>query len=223
MKTVSQAITMTLGGDVHHAVRPSGNSRKWRSHDIAGSVCFAQDMPNGILLSRTAEAEKNEARGRAGASIVGMWNFQLVSEGNTAHHPSIPDGAVIDFGYSQWHSDGTKILNSGGRAPATENFCLGVWGKTGHLAFELNHFALSYDAVTGMLNAKANIREQVTLSPSGDLYSGTFTIDVYDPKENHVDHVAEPLLDSESPWIRHSLDQATGSMEQSTTYCVSVR
>ena len=113
-----------------------------------------------------------------------------MSKGNSTHNPPIPDGAVVDFGYSQWHGDGTEILNSGGRAPATENFCLGVWGQTGFLAFELNHFALSYDATTGAMNANVNIREQVTLSPSGNMYTGTFTIDVYDPKGNHVDHIA---------------------------------
>jgi hypothetical protein len=54
----------------------------------------------------------------------------------------------------------------------------------------LNHFALSYDLTTQNLTAYVNIREQLTLSPSGDSYSGTFTIDVYDPKGNHVDHIA---------------------------------
>ena len=67
------------------------------------------------LLSRAAEAEKSEAR----PSIVGMWTFQLVSQGNTAHNPSIPDGAVIDFGYNQIHCDGTEIINSGGHAAET--------------------------------------------------------------------------------------------------------
>src|SRR6185437_8639120 len=100
------------------------------------------------------------------------------------------DGAVVDFGYNQWHSDGTEILNSGGHAPASENFCLGVWGQTGYLTYELNHFALSYTPSTGTLANYVNIREQITLSPSGDKYSGPFTIDIYDLKGNRVDHIA---------------------------------
>jgi hypothetical protein len=48
------------------------------------------------------------------------------------------------MGFSQWHSDGTEILNSS-RPPATSNFCLGVWEKTGPFAYKLNHFALSSD------------------------------------------------------------------------------
>jgi hypothetical protein len=119
-----------------------------------------------------------------------MWKTQLISKGNGSHNPSIPDGALLDFGYSQWHSDGTEILNSGGHAPATENFCLGVWGQTGYLTYELNHFPISYDATTGNIANYINLREQDTLSPSGDSYTGTFTLDVYDTRGNHVDHLA---------------------------------
>jgi hypothetical protein len=124
------------------------------------------------------------------ASLVGMWKVQFISQGNTGHNPSIPDGAVIDFGYNQIHSDGTEILNSGAHAPATENFCMGVWGQTGFLSFELNHFALSYNALSGQLTNYVQIREQLTLSPSSDSFTGTFTIDIYDTSENHVDHLA---------------------------------
>ncbi len=63
--------------------------------------------------------------------------------------------------------------------PATQNFCLGVWAQTGLFTFEVNHFALSYDATSGVLTNKVNIREQITLSPSGSAFSGTFTITIY--------------------------------------------
>jgi hypothetical protein len=101
-------------------------------------------------------------------SIVGLWSFQFLA-GST----------MVDFGYSAWHSDGTEIMNSGGRSPATENFCLGVWQQTGPSRYKLNHWALSYDT-SGTLNAFVNIREDVIVS--GQAYSGTFTLDVYDPK-----------------------------------------
>jgi len=112
--------------------------------------------------------------------IVGMWKVKFLVGTD-----------VFDFGYSQWHGDGTEILNSGSRAPATENFCLGVWAKTGHNTYKLNHFALSYNAATGLMDAMVNIREFVTLDQSGDSYTGTFTIDVYPPGGTvAVDHVA---------------------------------
>jgi len=103
--------------------------------------------------------------------IVGMWNVQFTSGGTT-----------IDFGYSQWHSDGTEIMNSGGHTPASGNFCLGVWAKTGHNSYQVNHIALSYvpslDPPYGTLAATVNIREYVTLDHSGNTFTGTFTFDI---------------------------------------------
>jgi len=34
-----------------------------------------------------------------------------------------------------------------------------------------------------------NIRQTVTVSLGGAMYTGTYIIDVYDTKNNHVDHV----------------------------------
>ena len=67
-------------------------------------------------------------------TVVGMWSVTLTANGGT-----------FDWGYQVWHNDGTEIMNSGSRAPATENFCMGVWAQTGPFSYKLNHFALSYD------------------------------------------------------------------------------
>jgi hypothetical protein len=107
-------------------------------------------------------------------SIVGLWSVQFFAGGN-----------MIDFGYAAWHRDGTEIMNSGGRAPSTQNFCLGVWAKTGPFNYKLNHFALSYDP-SGTLNGRVNIKEDVVLDAKGDQFNGAFTIDVYDPNTNAV-------------------------------------
>jgi hypothetical protein len=113
------------------------------------------------------------------SSIVGMWDFKFIA-----------GGATVDFGYVQWHSDGTELMNSGGRAPATENFCMGVWKQTGPSRYHLNHYALSYDA-SGALNAKVNIKEDVVVDAKGTSYSGPFTLDVYDPNSGALlQHVA---------------------------------
>jgi hypothetical protein len=115
------------------------------------------------------------------ATPVGMWNIQFISQGNTGHNPPIPDGAQIDFGYTQWHSDGTELMNSGGHTPVTGNWCMGTWVRSGYFSYELNHWALSYDASSQLLAAKINILEQVTLDPSGNEFTGTFTITVFNP------------------------------------------
>jgi hypothetical protein len=103
-------------------------------------------------------------------TIVGMWAFTMT-----------PTAGPGDFGYQQWHSDGTELMNSGGRAPASENFCMGVWRQTGTGRYHLNHQALSYDAGTGQLNARVTIKEDVLLDPTGNSFTGSFTLDVYDP------------------------------------------
>jgi hypothetical protein len=114
----------------------------------------------------------------SGASIVGLWKVTFTA-----------GGTMIDWGYAQWHSDGTEIMNSGGRAPATGNFCLGVWEKAGPSTYKLNHVALSYDAASGALNGFVSIRELVTVDHTGNKYQGWFTIDVVDPNKNPVGHV----------------------------------
>ncbi len=118
-----------------------------------------------------------------GAPIVGFWHVKFISKGTGF----IPDGTVVDMGFSQWHSDGTEILNSS-RPPATSNFCLGVWGKTGASTYKLNHFALSSD-LSGNMIGPANIREDVTLDAHGTSYTGIFSIDQYDTSGNLLVHI----------------------------------
>jgi hypothetical protein len=102
------------------------------------------------------------------ASIVGMWRFQLLA----------PNGAVVDDGYAQWHSDGTEIQNSGLHAPITSNFCLGVWQQVGPNTYQLNHFPLAWDS-TGQSPANAiQITETVKLTDENH-FTGTFTLKVY--------------------------------------------
>jgi len=190
MKTISRAITMTLGAGifsalfVSNAIAGCGDMTNWR-----GPFQIVEQSEQSRLLSPSAEAEKASARGGfMSASIVGLWKFQFISKGNTSHNPPIPDGALIDFGFMQWHSDGTELINSGG-VPGG-GFCMGVWGQTGFLTYEINHFPIAFNPTTGKVANYINVHEQDTLSPSGDSFTGTFTEDVYDPVGNHVDHIA---------------------------------
>jgi len=116
--------------------------------------------------------------------IVGFWRVDLISEGNAG----IPDGTVLDAGFTQWHSDGTEILNSS-RAPDTQSFCLGVWEKTGPSKYKLNHFPLSWNPDETLLGP-ANIREEITLSSDHNSYVGTFTLDQYNSGGNKLVHLA---------------------------------
>ncbi len=134
------------------------------------------------------------------ASIVGFWHVKFVSDGISSGIPGgVPKGAPVDAGYSQWHSDGTEIMNSGGRAPNTGDFCLGIWAQVGLRQYKLNHFAAAWDPTkgeldsagnpTGALLGPANIKELVNLSPDGNSFVGTFSIDQYDEEGNHLVHL----------------------------------
>ena len=138
----------------------------------------AAAMKGGVAPAFYQPAEKGlgeilsdlDALERMNDPIVGMWKEQFIA----------PDGkTLIDNGYSQWHGDGTEILNSS-RPPMTSSFCLGVWKKVGARKYRLNHYAFNWDAVNvNTLNGTANIREEVTVDASGNTFTGTFTIDFY--------------------------------------------
>jgi hypothetical protein len=151
------------------------------------------------FLLPAAAIQDEETAAAADVSIVGFWHVKFVSDGITTGIPGgIPKGAEVDAGYAQWHSDGTEIMNSGGRAPNTGAFCLGVWEKVGWHQYKLNHFAAAWDPTkgpmgpagpSGELVGPANIREVVTLSAGGENFVGSFTIDNYDEKGNLNSHL----------------------------------
>ncbi len=119
------------------------------------------------------------------AGIVGFWHVKFVSVGSAG----IPDGTEIDAGYSQWHSDGTEIMNSGGRSPITGDYCLGVWLRVGENKYKLNHLGAAWDPTGTSLVGPGHIQEEVTLAPGGNKFSGTFNIDQYDESGNVLAHL----------------------------------
>jgi hypothetical protein len=191
MKVIHRVLAATLGVAVLGilfvpAASACGVSAQFQGASANQQLRLDPQNPTESISSTSLARDLSSAAIGSGASIVGMWSFQFISKGNANGTPAIPDGAQLDFGYTQWHSDGTELLNSGGRAPATENFCMGTWVQTGRYTYQLNHFALGYDAITGLLNGKTNIAETVTLSPGGTIYSGTFAITNYDTNGNKV-------------------------------------
>ncbi len=195
MKSKFQFATYAFPALLAAGLAPTASAGCGDISQLKAPFTFVHLSPATQAIPLRADAAAKAAAGDSAlvntANIVGLWRIQFISQGNASHNPPIPDGVMIDFGYTQWHSDGTEIENSGGRAPSTENFCLGVWVRSGYFTYELNHFALSYDPASGDLTGKADIREQVTLDPSGNEFTGTFTIDTYDPATGvKVDHIA---------------------------------
>ncbi len=196
MRTIPRTIAATLGAGIFIAMTaPGAFAGCGDLGSLQGPYVVVQqpDIAVPQLTHAAAETTAMDRSGTAGASLVGMWSIQLISKGNATAPMPIPDGALVDFGFQIFHVDNTEWENSGGRAPNTQNFCEGVWGQTGFNTYELNHFAYQYDQGTGDLTGTANIRYQLTLSPSGNSFTGTFTIDVYDTKASPLAHIAGTL------------------------------
>ena len=124
-------------------------------------------------------------------SIVGMWHVTFTAEGNEA---GPPNNTPIDNSLVVWHSDHTEIMASS-RPAQDGDICLGVWERTGRSKYKLNHLPwLANDttnAPSGIGNPTGPTRlfEEVTLSPDGEHYSGTFTLDAFDTAGNLTAHI----------------------------------
>ena len=108
-----------------------------------------------------------------GPSIVGMWHAVFTDS----------SGSVFDDSVVQWHPDGTEIMNSA-RPAQDGNFCLGVWKRIGERKYVLNHIPWKGNDPTGTPQDGAQITEQVTLSPDGNSYTGSYTFTPYDQNGN---------------------------------------
>jgi len=128
-----------------------------------------------LRAALAAPADQDDGDGDA-LRIVGFWHVKFTSKDSGG---GIPDGAEVDAGYSQWHSDGTELMNSGSHAPITGNFCMGVWTMVGPRKYQLNHFAIAWDDTGSSLVGPVRIQELITLAPNGQSFSGTFAIDPY--------------------------------------------
>ena len=129
------------------------------------------------LLPAAFVPVENDDGGHNNPVIVGFWHQQLISEGSNG----IPDGTVVDDDLAQWHSDNTEIQNTKSRTSISGNFCLGVWEQTGRRSFKLNHFPQVFDSTGTVYVGTAQLQEEITVSSDGKKYSGTFTLDQYDP------------------------------------------
>jgi hypothetical protein len=130
--------------------------------------------PASLLLASEHESDE---------PIVGFWKVTGVAKGN----PDIPDGVVLDNAFTQFHSDGTEITNSS-RPPVTSSFCLGVWKKVGPSRYRLNHFAISWDQNSNPVGP-AHLREDIVVSPDGNSFTATLSVDQFDQSGNVLVHV----------------------------------
>ncbi|MBZ5625619.1 MAG: hypothetical protein LAQ69_44035 [Acidobacteriia bacterium] len=97
------------------------------------------------------------------------------------------DGKPVDLSFEIWHADGTEVLID--QTPPVEgNVCIGTWAQTGTLTYKLTHPALNFD-MNGNFIGTVLIREVVELDRSGNKFSGTYTVDVFDLNGTATDHL----------------------------------
>jgi hypothetical protein len=140
------------------------------------SVWHPQNGQARLLRTTLTSTAAKDDEDMDSAPIVGFWHVKFTSKGSGG---GIPDGTEVDAGYSQWHSDGTELMNSGSHAPITGNFCMGVWTMVGPHQYQLNHFAIAWDDTGSSLVGPVRLQELITLAPNGQSFSGTFAIDPY--------------------------------------------
>lgn len=120
---------------------------------------------------------KAVAEDHHGVPIVGMWHVVFTGQTMNGGAYSLPE--PFDNSVVVWHSDGTEIMNSS-RPAQDGNFCMGVWQQTGARQYFLNHIPWQGNDPDGNPQGGAQLLEQVTLSPDGNHYSGTFRFQAYD-------------------------------------------
>jgi hypothetical protein len=171
MNSMFSAVTLSLGvGVLGAAFAAQANAGCADFQPVKKAVSWQTPASyfGGLSFVRASDSGDSWHRD----DVVGMWRFTMTVPG--------PNGStiVIDDGYSQWHEDGTEIMNSGAHAPNTSNFCLGVWAETGPGAYKLNHFPLPWDASgtapQGPIHIVANVKMK-----DHDHFSGPFTLNVY--------------------------------------------
>ena len=170
------------------------------AHAACGGATLPRAHPSSFQLqSGSARLVRTEFPVQEPASIVGMWHVTFTSHGSDS---DLPDGTPVDNALVVWHGDNTEIMNSY-RPPQDGDFCMGVWKQTGRYTYKLNHFAWfanSYDPTNplswseiGPPQGPSHFVEEITLSPDGATYTGTFTLDAYDTSGNPGVHIVGVL------------------------------
>jgi hypothetical protein len=175
--------------DARAACTPLG-AQKLSALTAAGKLAFPVTAPamavaaqNGAsALGQSSSAKDNDKdkdrdkdKDKDGGSIVGLWRVVMTDS----------QLGVIDFGFQQFHSDGTEFMTSGGVPPTIGNVCIGAWERSGNGAVRLVHVGWNFDPKLGLdlgvaptgyfyleVTARTNNR--------GTAYSGRFRAASYD-------------------------------------------
>jgi hypothetical protein len=159
----------------------------------AHAACSLPEAP-GAAPARLTPAVFLQTADEEDAAIVGLWKFEMLSKSTALNKNPMPDGTLLDFGTTAWHSDGTELLNSGGRNPTDGDFCQGVWAQLGPSTFKLTHMPLAWAG--GSYLGPAKIQMVVTVDSTHAHFNGWFVLTQYSasPTQGHEFDESVPLV-----------------------------
>jgi hypothetical protein len=104
-----------------------------------------------------------------GGPIVGQWQVVMTA------FPGTNNEFVFDFGFQQFHADGTELMISGGVPPTIGNVCIGAWEREAGGVIRVRHMTWNWagNEVLGDLPTGYFLLE-VALRPNaqGTAYAG---------------------------------------------------
>jgi hypothetical protein len=172
----SRAACMVPGGSKASLTGAAKLVRPGAAPPLAAAATLARPgtaptLPAAATLARPgtapalAAAQGNGSNG--GGPIVGLWqNVMTASE-----------GFVFDFGFQQFHADGTELMISGGVPPTIGNVCIGTWERAPGGVIKLVHVTWNWagdevigDPPTGYFWLEVTLRT----NDRGTAYTGTF-------------------------------------------------
>ena len=122
-------------------------------------------------------AAAQNGNSNVGGPIAGQWQVVMTA------FPGTPNEFVFDFGFQQFHNDGTELMISGGVPPTIGNVCIGAWERDAGGVIRLRHMTWNWagnevlgDLPTGYFWLEVTLRT----NSQGTAYAGTWKAASYD-------------------------------------------
>ena len=132
-------------------------------------------VPRSAFSLLSATSGNGQSNGASVPTIVGLWSGTLTLTG----------GGLYDQQFDQWFADGNELAIDNAVPPFLGNVCIGRWKLVGPKTYELRHVTWNWN-LDNTLAGTFLLLETVTLSSTGDSYSGTFISDSFDTSGNVI-------------------------------------
>lgn len=155
----------------------------------AGAACFTNKPETPVLqpklrtsalqprLQAAAGAAAQSAGFHGAGPIVGQWQVLMTA------FPGTNNEFIFDFGFQQFHADGTELMISGGVPPTIGNVCIGAWERQAGGEIRIRHMTWNWagnevlgDLPTGYFLLEVTLRT----NSQGTAYTGTWRAASFD-------------------------------------------